>query len=123
MRIVLGVFLLGHAIAHLPGFLVNLRLRSFPELPFRTTVLNGAVDVGEAGIKVVGLAWLTLAIALVVVAIATFTRVPYWQPLAYVTIGLSIVLCLLGWPDARVGVFANFAILMMIFFGTRAHWL
>jgi hypothetical protein len=123
MRIVVGLFLLGHAVAHLPGFLVNLRLRSFPELPFRTTVFSGSVDVGEAGIKVVGLAWLILAIALGVLAIAAFMRVPWWEPLAYVTIALSIVLCLLGWPDARVGVFANLVILMMIFFGTRAQWL
>jgi len=47
MRIVIGVLLLGHAVAHLPGFLVNLRLRSFRELPYRTTVLNGAFELGE----------------------------------------------------------------------------
>jgi hypothetical protein len=123
MRMVIGAFLLGHAIAHLPGFLVDLRLRSFPELPFRTTVLGGSADIGEFGIKILGLAWLMLAIALSVVAFATFARLSWWQPFAYVTIGLSIVLCLLGWPEARLGLLANFVLLMMIFLGTRAHWL
>ena len=123
MRIVLSVLLLGHGVAHLPGFLVDLRLRSIRELPFRTTVLGGSVDIGSAGIKVVGLAWLTAAIALGVLAIAVFVRVPWWPPFAYLAVGLSILLCVLGWPEARLGLLANLVILMLLVFGHRVHWL
>ena len=123
MRIVLSVLLLGHGVAHLPGFLVDLRLRSIRELPFRTTVLNGSVDIGEAGIKVIGLALLTAAIALGVLAIAVLVRVPWWPPVAYLAVGLSILLCLLGWPEARLGILANLVILMLLVFGHRVHWL
>ena len=123
MRIVLSVLLLGHGVAHLPGFLVDLRLRSSRELPFRTTVLSGAVDIGEAGIKVVGLAWLTVTITFGVLAIAAFVRVPWWPPFAYLAVGLSIPLCLLGWPEARLGILANLVILMLLVFGHRVDWL
>jgi hypothetical protein len=46
---------------------------------------------GCSRIKTVGLVWLTVAIAFGVLAIAAFVRVPWWQPVAYITIGLSIV--------------------------------
>ena len=45
MRYALALLLLGHGIAHLPGFLVGWQLASFPELPFSTTVLAHIVDV------------------------------------------------------------------------------
>lgn len=116
MRILLGFLLLGHAVAHLPGFLVNLRWHSFPELPFRTTVLGGAVEVGQIGTTVVGLIWLALAIAFGALAGAVFLRAPLWPPFAHVAIGLSVVLCLLGWPEARLGLLANVVILIFIIF-------
>jgi hypothetical protein len=62
-------------------------------------------------------------VALGVVAVATFVCAPWWQPVAYVTIVLSIVLCLVGWADARAVVLANLVILLAICFGTRVHWL
>jgi hypothetical protein len=47
MRIVLAVLMVAHGIAHLPGVLVSWQLRSFPEMPFRTTtILGSSLDVG-----------------------------------------------------------------------------
>ncbi|HWI17674.1 MAG TPA: hypothetical protein VNT81_08005 [Vicinamibacterales bacterium] len=116
MRFILFFLMLGHAVAHLPGFLVNLRLRTFPELPFKTTILLDSVDVGQAGIRVLGFAWLAAFIALSVVAVATALRLSWWQPAAYATLGLSMLLCLLAWPDTRFGVLANVVILSAIVF-------
>ena len=94
-----------------------------PELPFKTTVLNGAVDLGEPGIRMLGVGWLVIAAALCVAAIVTVLRLPGWQTMAGVALGLSMLICILGWPDARLGVLANAVILLMIVLGTRAHWL
>ena len=120
MRYAIGILLLGHAVAHLPGSLVNLGLRSFPELPYRTTILSGTLELGESGIKLVGVAWLALALGFIVVAIAALMSASWWQPLAYATIFSSTVLCVLGWPEARIGVLANFVILLLIQFGGRS---
>ena len=82
MRILLALLMAAYGIAHLPGFLVSWRLRSFPEMPFRTTIIGTSVDVGEIGIKVIGLVWLAAGVAFVVLAVATLTRAAWWQPLA-----------------------------------------
>ena len=123
IRIVISVLIFAHAVAHLPGFLVSWRLRSFPELPFRTTILAGSVDVGQTGIKVVGIAWLTLSVALAIIAVGILTRAAWSQPAAYFAVGLSAGLCIVGWPDARLGLVANAVILAVIMTGARAGWL
>ena len=123
MRIVLAVLMAGHGIAHLPGFLVNWQLRSFPEMPYRTTIFGTSLDVGEAGIKVIGALWLAAGVAFIVLAGATLTRGTWWIPLAYALIALSTVLCLAGWPDARLGLGANGVILLLVVIGVRGGWL
>ena len=123
MRIVLAVLLLAHGIAHLPGFLVNWQLRSFAEMPYRTTVLGGSVDVGDGGIKTIGLAWLALSVLFVIAMGATLMRATWWQPSVYAAVGLSTVLCVVGWPDARLGLVANAVILLLLVAGVRAGWL
>jgi hypothetical protein len=120
MRIVIAMLMAGHGIAHVPGFIVNWQLRDFPEMPYRTTIVGGLLDVGEAGTRVIGALWLAAGVAFIVVAGAMFTRAGWWQPLAYALILLSTVLCLVGWPDARLGLVANAAILSSIVIGVRA---
>jgi hypothetical protein len=78
MRVILVLLLLAHGIAHLPGFLVNWQLRSFPELPFRTTLFAGTLDVGLIGIRAVGVGWLLVAIAFGFAALGVLLRSGWW---------------------------------------------
>ena len=123
MRIVLSVLLLAHGVAHIPGFLVSWQFRSFPELPYRTTILAGTVNIGEGGIKAIGLAWLVSSVLFVVAAGATLMRATWWQPLTYMAGGLSTALCVAGWPDARLGLVANVIVLLLLVIGVRMGWL
>jgi hypothetical protein len=123
MRIVLAALLLAHGVAHLPGFLVNWQLRSFPEMPYRRTILGGAVDIGDGGIKAIGLVWLVLSMLFVVAAGATLMRATWSLPFVYIAVGLSTALCVLGWPNARLGLAANAVILLLLVIGVRAGWL
>jgi len=123
MRIVLVLLLLVHALAHLPGFLVSWQLTSFPELPFRTTIFAGAIDVGRAGIKAVGIGWLLAAVAFGAVALGLLLRWEWWQPLAYIALSASAVLVAAGWPEARLGLLANALIAVLIVLGQRRQWL
>src|SRR5262245_14362174 len=67
MRIVLAIWFLAHGLAHLPGFIVAWQLRAFPSLPFHTTVLADSIDIGKFGMRVLGLAWLSVPL-----------RLPFW---------------------------------------------
>jgi hypothetical protein len=88
-------------------------------MPYKTTLLAGNLDVGAAGIRVVGLLWLLAAIGFVVAGVAVFTLRPWW---GIVTLGVtlfSLALCILGWPDARFGLLINLIILAYLLFGWR----
>jgi hypothetical protein len=123
MRVILVLLLLAHGIAHLPGFLANWQLRSFPELPFRTTVFAGTFEVGPVGIKAIGAGWLLVAIAFGFAALGVLLRWGWWQPLAYGAVGASVLLSAAGWPEARLGLVANVLVVVLIVVGQRLNWL
>jgi hypothetical protein len=123
MRAVLVLLLVGHGSAHLPGFLVNWQLRSFPELPFRTTIFAGMIDAGSAGIKLIGVAWLLAALTFELAAIGVLMRWGWWQPLTYTAVAASVLLTAAAWPEARIGLIANALIVSLILTGQRFNWL
>jgi hypothetical protein len=63
MHIAIGITFMGHAIAHLVGFLVPWKVLELEEIPYKTTLLAGRIDVADNGIRVVGILWLFVAIA------------------------------------------------------------
>jgi hypothetical protein len=107
MRYVLAFLFLGHGIAHLPGFIVSWQLASFPELPYRTTIFGTSLDVGADGIRLIGLCWLGIAAALIASASALALDVRIWPWAVPTVLALSLLLCLAGWPEARLGLVAN----------------
>src|SRR5688500_3479839 len=104
MRVALAILLLLHGIAHTPGFVVPWRLATLADLPYRTTLLDGTVDVGPIGVRAVGLFWLLVGLAFVAASIATFRDSAGWRALAAGVSCASLVLSILDWPAARVGV-------------------
>jgi hypothetical protein len=118
VRYVLAFLLLAHGIAHLPGFLVGWQLGSFAELPFRTTVISHSLDVGIVGARLVGTAWMIASFGFVVLAasVAFAAASPKWLPVA---LGLSTALCILGWPEARIGLAMN-ALIAIAFLAARS---
>jgi hypothetical protein len=111
------------ASAHLPGFIAAWRPDGFGEMRYKTTILAGRVDLGDAGIRVLGVVWLLVAIGFVVTAAGTFTSRSWWT-VALVGVALaSLGLSALEWPLARVGVAVNVAILAALFAGQRLGWL
>ena len=123
MRVFVALFTVAHGIAHLPGFLVAWRLRTIPELPYRTTIFAGSIDVGTLGIRVLGSAWLFVAAAFGLVAAAILLRAPWLQAAALTAIILSILLCVTGWPDTRFGVVANIVLAAMLALSAWFGWL
>jgi hypothetical protein len=122
MRFLLAVWLLAHGVAHLPGFLVSWQLRTFSDLPFRTTILANRVDIGTVGIRLIGVGWLLSAVAFAVLAVATLLRVAWWQEATYAVLGLSLILCIFGWPQSRIGVASNIVVAVLLLTATRFGW-
>jgi hypothetical protein len=117
MRLAFAFFLLVHGIAHLPGFVVPWRLTALREMPYRTTLLNGAVDAGPVGARLVGLLWLLAGLGCVATAVVALSGVPGWPPFALGVLGLSLVLSIVGWPESRIGVVVNLALLAVLLLG------
>jgi hypothetical protein len=121
MRYMLAFFLLAHGVAHLVGFVSSWKLATLAELPYKTTVLSGRVDVGDAGIRVMGVLWLLAALAFLVAAIAVATDAGWAVRFTLAGVIASLMLCLVGWPDARVGVAVNVGLVMLLAIGARLN--
>ena len=114
MRLAFALFLLVHGIAHLPGFVVPWRLATLTDMPYKTTLLNGAVDAGPAGARFIGLLWLLAGLGCIATAVAALRGVPGWPTFALGALVLSLVLCALGWPDSRMGFGINLGLLAIL---------
>jgi len=119
MRFTFAAILGAHGIAHLVGFVVPWRLMSVAELPYRTTILAGRLDVGDGGIRIVGLLWLVAAVGMLGSAVAWATALDSAFYATMVAIFLSAALCLIEWPEARIGLFVNVALVLFLLLRAR----
>ena len=123
MHIIFGIFLIAHGIAHLVGFITYWKIASFEEMPYKTTLLSDRVDVGDAGIRIVGIFWLLTGLAFAVLGIGAITLQPWWYPLIIYLSIFSLLMCILGWPDARFGALINLIILAFLVLANNFGWL
>lgn len=114
MRIALAILMALHGIAHTPGFATSWKLAPAGGVPYKTTVFGGRLDLGDSGIRAVGILWLVVALAFLVGAVATVVDTPWWRSVALVTALASLALSLLELPLARIGVFINLFILVVV---------
>lgn len=115
MRYALAILFLAHGVAHLPGFLTSWRLASLEGMSYKTTLLSGAVDVGDLGIRIIGAFWLLAGLGFVVAGIGTILAAPWWGTLTAVVASFSLVLSVVEWPESKIGVAVN--VLILIYLG------
>ena len=123
MHIALAVILFGHGFAHLVGFVVPWRIATLKEMPYKTTVFADSVNVGDLGIRVMGILWLIAALAFAVSSIGVLARLPWWLPVTVIVAVFSFFLCIIGWPDARFGLFINIALIAFLLVNKQTGWL
>ncbi|MDQ6604749.1 MAG: ABC transporter permease [Chloroflexota bacterium] len=115
--LVASVALALHGAIHLMGFVVDWRLAQLQTLPYRTTALGDHLDLGTAGIRSVGLLWLLAALGFIAVGVGLVRQGRPWRvPIAAVAI-LSLILCILTWPDSASGAVIDVAILAALLVG------
>jgi hypothetical protein len=115
----LGAVLLLHGAVHGLGAAAYLRLAEITGLPYKTTLLAGAWEVGPGGIRLFGVLWALAALGFVAAAAAWTAGAPGWQPLLLGVTFASLALTLLDFDVAFAGVVVNLALLAFLAFGAR----
>jgi len=121
MRFALGFLLVAHGVAHLVGFVSSWKLATLAELPYKTTVFSGRVELGDAGVRVMGTLWLLAALAFLVAAIAVGTATNWASRFTLAVAIASLMLCFVSWPDARIGVALNVGLVLLLTIGARLN--
>lgn len=122
MRIVLAVVMALHGIAHMVGFAGAWQLAASTEIPYKTTVLGGHVDLGDAGIRAVGVLWAIAALAFVTVAGGAALEKEWWPNAAIFVAAGSLALTLLELPQAKIGLVLNAVLIAVLLLMQRYHW-
>ena len=116
MRLALAALMILHGVAHLVGFAGSWQLG---DVPYKTTVLGGRVELGATGIRATGVLWLAAAMAFVVVGGGAALNSGWWTKAAlYVTLA-SLALTIIEFPEAKIGLVVNLAILVALFATAR----
>jgi hypothetical protein len=112
LRRAAAVFFALHGLIHLMGFVAAWQLATLPELAYRTTAFNGAVEIGDGGARVVGIAWLIGVAAFLVAAWGLWRNASWALRGAVVAAAVSAAICAAGLPDASLGLVIDVVILV-----------
>lgn len=103
-----------HGLVHLLGFVAYWPLAQLQDLPYKTALLAGRLEVGAGGMRVFSLLWLLAAAGFVAGAVALAAGWAFWLPLMAVSALLSLVICILDWQAAFRGVWIDLAFLLIL---------
>jgi hypothetical protein len=110
LRLAAAAFLALHGLVHALGFVAQWQLAKLEGLAYRTTIFNGAIEVGDTGARIVGLAWLVLVPAWLVAAYGVARARP-WALLAVGAVSvLAAIVAAAGMPETRLGLMLDVAI-------------
>ena len=123
LHTIIAIILILHGLIHLIGFVVNWKLVTIEDIPYKNSIVAGKIPVGGAGIRVIGVLWLLAAIGFVVAGIGLFVLAPWWLTLTFWMSLFSLALCIAGWPEAQFGVYTNMIILVYLLARESFIWL
>lgn len=122
-RYALAAAVAAHGVIHLIGFVVPWHLAAVEGFPYRTAVLGGAGDLGDLGVRLVGIIWLACAMGFIVAAVGIGRHTSWAIPLTAALAALSLAVCVIGLPETAAGIAVNMAILAGAAWAARARML
>ena len=114
IRRIAAVLLALHGVIHLIGFVAPWRIATLEGFAYRTTVFIGALDVGDVGVRVIGLVWLGLTFGFLAAAYGVWRSEPWAVGLTGVLAIASLIVCLLGLPETAAGIAINVVIVAAV---------
>lgn len=109
-----------HGLIHLVGFRIYGQGMSMEKMQFKTTFLNGALDLGASGTRVYGMLWLLPAIGFIVSGLGLSLHAGWWQPVAVASALVSILLTGMDWSNAIWGMLIDLGLLAAMLFAPLA---
>jgi hypothetical protein len=109
-----AVVLALHGVIHLIGFVSPWRIASVEGFAYRTTILGSAQDVGDVGVRLIGLVWLGLTFGFLAAGYAVWRRKPWAVGLTGVFAIVSLIVCVAGLPETAAGVAIDVLILATV---------
>jgi hypothetical protein len=123
MNIAVGIYMFVHGFAHIVGFLISWELVNDKDTPYKTTILAGKFDIGDTGIRLLGICWLLTGVAFFVLSYGVIIQTAWWQENAFYAIGFSLFLSILGLPDSFYGILANILLLLFLWYAPAVGWI
>ncbi len=123
MKIALAIFLFLHGFAHLVGFMVYWRLLKDKNIPYKTTLYPGNLEMGEDGIRLVGFFYLLTALGFGYIGYDLLAGALLWSRYIWYVAGFSILLCTTGLPDTRYGILANVILIIFLIMNYQYSWI
>jgi hypothetical protein len=121
LQVIVAAVVAIHGLIHLIGFVVPWNLASLEGFPYRTTALGGAIALGEAGARAVGVVWLGCAVGFFIAGVGIWRGESWALPLAAALAVVSIVICALGLPESVAGIVVNAVIIGIVAFAAFAR--
>jgi hypothetical protein len=114
IRCTAAIVLALHGVIHLIGFVSPWRVASLEGFAYRTTVLGGAFDIGDVGVRAMGLVWLGLTFGFLAGAHAVWREKPWAVGLSGVLAVVSLIACVAGLPETAAGVAIDVVVLATV---------
>lgn len=121
LSVALALVALLHGLVHLMGFVAYYPLAEVPQLAYKTSFLDGRLELGAGGTRFYSVLWLLAGLGFVVGAIGMVFGWIWWAPLMLATTVVSLGLCVVDWKAAYLGAWLNVLILLGlgVVFGLR----
>lgn len=103
-----------HGLVHLIGVVVYWQLAEINDIPYKTILLNGRLDIGVRGTRIFGLLWIVPTVGFVAAAAGMLFQQAWWLPILLITTLISLVLTVLDWEAAKFGAILNVLILIVL---------
>jgi hypothetical protein len=116
LQVIVAAVVAIHGLIHLIGFVVPWNLATIAGFPYRTTALDGAIALGDAGARAVGVVWLACAVGFVIAGFGIWRGESWALPLTASLAVVSIVVCALGLPEAVAGIVVSAVLLGLVAF-------
>jgi hypothetical protein len=112
---VFSLVIVGHGLIHLLGFVAYYPLRAVPELAYKTTFLDGRLELGHTGTRLYSIVWLLVAVAFVVVGVGWFANSTWVRPFLIGVTLVSLVITIMDYRPAMSGIVIDLLILTVVF--------